>query len=171
MYLVGTWVKLGGFTPRHCFRGDRPSFFKPLRDRLKPFKWRFGDLDELPHQCVSTRDGQILEYEAGSPLVLGLPPPEGLRRIAVLSVLSVDFFMVRGTQQQQLVPACGWIRTDRSPPDMRCAARASRRTGSRTGRDAANDRPVMTASRNRGGGQAEGGNEQGPRLAMHAAAG
>ena len=43
----------------------------------------------------------------------------------------------------------GWIRTDRSPPDMRCAAQASRRTGSRTGRDAANARPVMTASSNR----------------------
>jgi hypothetical protein len=40
----------------------------------------------------------------------------------------------------------GWIRTDRSPPDMRCAARASRRTGCRTGREAANARAVMTAS-------------------------
>jgi hypothetical protein len=42
----------------------------------------------------------------------------------------------------------GWIRTDRSPPDMRCAARASRRTGSRTGRDAAMATVVIIASSN-----------------------
>jgi hypothetical protein len=34
--------------------------------------------------------------------VLDLPPPEGRRRIAVLSVFPVDFFMVCGAQQQQV---------------------------------------------------------------------
>jgi len=45
----------------HCLCGDRSSFLGPLRDRLKPFKWRFGDLYELPRQCVSAGDGQMLK--------------------------------------------------------------------------------------------------------------
>src|SRR5262249_7319901 len=40
----------------------------------------------------------------------------------------------------------GSTRTDKSPPDIRCAAPASRRTGSSTRRDAAYTTPAIAAS-------------------------
>ena len=55
-----------------------------------------------------------------------------------------------------------WIRTDRSPPAIRCAACASRRTGRRTRREAAYATPVIAASSTARQAQADARERMGP---------